>query len=127
MLAMQQKEPSLRVIVVDGDEAVRNSLKFALEIEGFEVRVYSGGTELMESAEVKDCACLVIDQNMSAMSGLETVRRLRARNIAVPAILMASHPSAMLRASAKSAGIRVVEKPLLGNTLVEGIRGMLGH
>ena len=36
------------VIVVDDDPAVRNSLKFSLEIEGFVVRLYASGAELLD-------------------------------------------------------------------------------
>jgi two-component system response regulator FixJ len=123
----QAKGPGSLVIVVDDDDAVRNSLKFSLEIEGFAVRLYARGAELLDSPEVGDCACVVIDQNMPGLSGLETVRQLRDRKIAVPAILITGHPSANLRASASSAGIGIVEKPLFGNALIEGIRGAIKH
>ena len=115
------------VIVVDDDDAVRNSLKFSLEIEGYEVRLYSGGSELLGAPDVGDCDCLVIDQNMPGLSGLETVNRLRERHVEVPAILITGHPNSMLRAHAGRAGVNIVEKPLFGNALIEGIRGIIRH
>ena len=115
------------VIVVDDDDAVRNSLKFSLEIEGFAVRLYSAGTELLDAADVGECACLVIDQNMPGLTGLETVSKLRERSVAVPAILITGHPNTMLRARARGAGVNVIEKPLFGNALIEGIRGVINH
>jgi FixJ family two-component response regulator len=127
MIGTTEQNCGRLVIVVDDDDAVRNSLKFSLEIEGFAVRLYAGGAELLDSGELGNCACLVIDQNMPGMSGLETVRQLRDRNISVPAILITGHPNAILRASASDAGIDIVEKPLFGNALIEGIRGVIKH
>jgi two-component system response regulator FixJ len=113
------------VIVVDDDQAVRNSLKFSLEIEGFEVRVYAGGCDLLEdSREVPGGGCLVVDQNMPGMTGLDLISTLRERAVAAPAILVTSHPTAAVRQRAAHAGIRIVEKPLLGNVLIDVIRDL---
>jgi two-component system, LuxR family, response regulator FixJ len=120
------------VAVVDDDPAVRHALKFSLEIEGFSVRAYGSAQELLEDVllddarlddgMLADCACLVVDQNMPVINGLELIARLRGRAIAVPAILITTRPSATLRARAADAGVPIVEKPLLGNTLVDEIR-----
>jgi len=110
------------VLVIDDDPAVRNSLKFSLEVEGFTVRDYSSANELLRESEIVDAGCLVIDYHLPEMNGLEVLNRLRQRRVAVPAILITSHPSAFVRRRAAEAGVAIVEKPLLGNALVEGIR-----
>jgi two-component system response regulator FixJ len=110
------------VIVVDDDVAVRNSLKFSLEVEGFAVLAYSSGLELLNDDGLPHGGCLVIDQNMPGMSGLDLVGRLRARDIVAPAILITSYPSAVLRERAAKAGVAIVEKPFLGTVLVDRIR-----
>jgi two-component system response regulator FixJ len=115
---------SPQVIVVDDDHAVRNSLKFSLEIEGFAVRVYAGGVELLNDAEPLRGGCLVVDQNMPGMKGLDLIARLRARDIAVPAILTTSYPTVALRDRAASAGVGIVEKPFLENALIDRIRSL---
>jgi two-component system, LuxR family, response regulator FixJ len=114
--------PRRLVLVVDDDPAVRNSLKFSLEVEGFTVRDYSSANELLRESEITDAGCLVIDYHLPEMNGLEMVNRLRARRITAPAILITSHPSAFVRPRAAEAGVPIVEKPLLGDALVEGIR-----
>jgi two-component system, LuxR family, response regulator FixJ len=114
--------PRRLVLVVDDDPAVRNSLKFSLEVEGFTVRDYSSANELLREAEIADAGCLVIDYHLSEMNGLEMLNRLRARRVTAPAILITSHPSASVRQRAAEAGVFIVEKPLLGDALVEGIR-----
>jgi two-component system, LuxR family, response regulator FixJ len=113
------------VIVVDDDPAVRNSLRFSLEIEGFAVRDYSGGAELLNDHELPEDGCLVIDYYMPGMNGLEVIGKLRGRHISVPAILMTSHPTATLSQRAATAGVPIIEKPLLGDALIDRIRRTL--
>jgi FixJ family two-component response regulator len=112
------------IIIADDDAAVRSSLKFSLEIEGFAVRAYAGGAELMGDPELGRAGCLVIDQNMPGMNGLDLLTRLRAREVAAPAILITSYPSVMLRERAAKAGVAIVEKPLLGTGLLDRIRDL---
>jgi FixJ family two-component response regulator len=115
------------IAIVDDDPAVRNSLKFALEVEGFDVRVYPGAQAMLDDGKLDELSCIVIDQNMPAMTGLELVTRLRDRSVFAPMILITSQPSAVLRLRAENAGVPIVEKPLLGNTLVDRIRLAVDH
>ena len=110
------------VAVVDDDPAVCNSLKFSLELEGFKVRTYGGGAELLRDGEFAGCNCFVIDQKMPNITGMELIEKLRERRIATPAILIISQPSAALSARAAKAKVPIVEKPFLGNTLLDRIR-----
>jgi len=113
------------VAVVDDDLAVCHSLKFSLELEGLEVRTFSSGAELLRAPDVAACNCFVIDQKMPGMNGLELIGKLRDRHIVAPAILIISQPSAALSARAASAQVPIVEKPLLGNALLDRIREAL--
>ena len=60
------------------------------------------------------------------MTGLQVIDELRERQISVPVILITTHPGAAVRERALIAGISIVEKPLLGNTLIEHIRAAVG-
>jgi FixJ family two-component response regulator len=115
------------VLVVDDDPAVLNSLKFSLQIEGFRVRAYANGLELLDDPDLPTCGCLVVDQTMPGMAGLDVVASLRKRHVSLPAILITTNPSGMLRRRAADAGIWVIEKPLLGDALSRGIREALAH
>jgi two-component system, LuxR family, response regulator FixJ len=99
------------VIVVDDDGAVRNSLKFSLEIEGFAVRTYSDGQQLLNGRDASASSCLIIDHNLPGISGLETIARLREEHVNVPAILITSHPTLATAEHARQAHIPIVEKP----------------
>lgn len=109
------------VAVIDDDLAVCSSLKFSLELDGFSVRIYGSATEFLKAGSV-DAACLVIDQRMPAMTGIELIAKLRAQKIFTPAVLIVSQPNAAVSARAAKAGVPIVEKPFLGNMLVEKIR-----
>jgi len=61
---------------------------------------------------------------MPGMNGLDLVAQLRAREIAVPAILITSYPTAALSERAAKAGVAIVEKPFLGTALVDRIRDL---
>lgn len=113
---------SRMVLVIDDDPAVRGSLKFSLEIEGFSVRCYESPAEFLAARDLPRRACLIVDQKMPGISGLDLLASLNAdRRAAMPAILITSYPSEALRGRADAAGIRIVEKPLLGNALSEAI------
>ncbi len=122
MTSHSQLMSSPVIAVVDDDPAVCNSLKLLLELEGFVVRVYRSGAELLDTDELAACNCFIIDQKLLPMSGLEVIAKLRSRRISTPAILITSYPNAALIARATMVGTPIVEKPLLGNALVDKIR-----
>ena len=119
--------PDPLVVVVDDDAAVRHSLKFSLEIEGFAVRAYAGAEELLRSRDLSTCQCLIVDQDMPRMTGLDLVASLRNEGIRVPAILITGHVTPALSRRALDAGIAVIEKPFLDNGLIELIRAATGN
>jgi len=110
------------VVIVDDDPAVCNSLKFSLELEGYAVRVFGSAAELFGAGDLDAYECFIVDQRMSEVSGLDLIAQLRDRRIAAPAILVTSYPSAALSARAALANVPIVEKPLLGNALLDKIR-----
>jgi two-component system, LuxR family, response regulator FixJ len=127
---MSQYAPALAspvIVVVDDDAAVRGSLKFALEIEGFAVRTYPKGADLLGDLRLADCACFIIDQKLPGMNGLEVVAELRKGHIAAPVILITSAPNNAVQQGAALAGVPIVEKPLLGNTLIDRVRDAIAH
>ena len=99
------------ILVVDDDEAVRNSLRNMMESEGFEVRAFSSGHDLLSEASLPAIGCLVVDYHMPAMNGLELVSSLRGRGVSIPAILITGNPTKYVRDRAAAIAVLVVEKP----------------
>src|SRR5215467_4819645 len=128
MMTQAKSAPASSVVlVIDDDPAVRNSLKFALEVDGFSVQVYPTGNALLDEDDMPKSGCLVVDYNLPGMHGLDLLERLRERDIKLPAILITSHPSAAIRSRATSAGVHLIEKPLLNDKLFQCIRSVLGE
>ena len=101
------------ILLVDDDAAVRNSLKFSLEMEGFSVRLYPTPEALLAEDELPAGSCLVIDYRMPEIDGLELVERLRSRGVTLPVFLISGRVTRSLRARASGLGIcDVLEKPL---------------
>lgn len=119
-------EPRPTVIVVDDDAAVRRALAFALDLEGFRVETYESGEALLLRDAPVAPGCLVLDERLPGVSGLETLRQLRIRAVDLPAIFVTSHPRPAFRNAAAAAGVPILEKPLEGETLIAAIHHALG-
>jgi two-component system, LuxR family, response regulator FixJ len=110
------------ILIVDDDEAVRESLRRLMESEGFAVHVFSNGRDLLNEASLPAIGCLVVDYQMPAMNGLELVSALRDRGVSSPAILFTGNPTKYVRDRAAAIAVLVVEKPGLGSYLVDCVR-----
>lgn len=112
-----------RVLIIEDDDAVRSALGFSLELEGFDVEGFRSGEDLL--GQDVSAACVVLDQRLPGLSGLQTLAQLRQKQPGMPGILMTSHPSRHLLQAASNAGVPVLEKPLLGDTLCAEIRAQI--
>ena len=113
------------VVIIDDDAAVTASLRFALETEGLSVRDYQSAAALLAEVDPRGTGCLVIDYLLPGTNGLELLRTLRKMGVAAPAIIITTNPGSVLKVRVEAAGAEIVEKPLLGNALVEAIRASL--
>jgi FixJ family two-component response regulator len=111
--------------LVDDDEGLRRALTFALEIEGYKVETCRAGEQLIDLQLPAQAACLVIDYKLPQLSGLDALEMLRARGVTLPAILITSYANPELRLRAERAQAHVIEKPLLGDTLLARIHEIL--
>ena len=88
--------------------------------------VYSSGAELLADQQLGRAGCVIIDDSMPCMDGLQLIEQLREREISVPAILITSHATDRLHARAAIAGVKVVlEKPFLEQALTASIQTIL--
>jgi FixJ family two-component response regulator len=111
------------VCVVEDDTAVLNALKFSLEVEGLTVRAYDRAVALLGDPELPSCRCLVVDDRLPTIDGLELAEALKARGIKAPVIMITGRATRELRVRAGKLGIRcVIEKPLPDGELLNAIQ-----
>lgn len=126
MSASLQPSTPATVHLVDDDRDVAEALRFALQVEGVPVLLYDSAEALLGSQTLPDRGCLVVDQYMPGMTGLELTRVLRTRGFASPIVLITGRSDAGLRRRAASAGVdRVLEKPLSGGVFVDVVKAAL--
>ena len=114
------------VCVVDDDQWVADSLKVLLESFGFDVRSYNSGGEFLADDRRRAAGCLVIDQHMPGMNGLDVVDHVQKEGCRVPTILISGRLDVSARERASRLGVtRVVEKPFAAACLVDLIRTAL--
>jgi two-component system response regulator FixJ len=106
-----QQDPVNPVGVVDDDPAVLDSFRFMLEVAGHRVLTFGSALEFL--AHTSDPpGCLILDQQMPDLTGLELVERLRSDGIMLPILLVTAWPSPAIIARAAELGIEgVLEKP----------------
>jgi FixJ family two-component response regulator len=114
------------VFIVDADHAVRDSLRFILEVEGMDVRACGDTAELFAHPELSTGCCAVID-GKTLSDGPDVLERLELRRDILPVVLIADHVSRRLLSRTIAAGLfPVVDKPVLDDTLLRCIRAVRG-
>ena len=108
------------IAVIDDDDAVRDSLRFLLEIAGYPVVTYASASQFIREASISDLTCLVVDHHMPEQTGLQLVSRLRAEGVTLPVILITGSPSPDLVRLARELNVaKVLEKPLDDDMLLD--------
>ena len=110
------------ILIAVRDGVLADSLRFSLEIEGFDTRFCDEHSlcPLMR-APCHRTACLVLDQDVFSCIVDEGETALFCDRT-TPVILMASDTTGRVLARARSGGITVLEKPILGGVLFDTIR-----
>ncbi len=110
------------VHIVDDEEAVRNSLAFLLTSAGFAVRVHQSATDFLRVAPDVGNGWLITDLRMPDIDGVELLRRLKAADALLPAIVVTGHGDVQMAVEAmKNGAIDFIEKPFSDDVLIESI------
>ncbi len=100
------------IYIVDDDEAVRDSLRWLLEANGYRVKCYSGGEQFLEAYDPEQVGVLVADVRMPGMSGLELQEALIERQAPLPIVFITGHGDVPMAVSTmKKGAIDFLEKP----------------
>lgn len=114
------------VHVIDDDEAMRDSLSFLLDMQGFETRVYESALAFLDALPEIPGGCVLTDVRMPGLSGLELIDHLRAQGSDLAVVVMTGHGDVPMAVEAMKAGvIDFIEKPFDDDVLLRAVRGAL--
>jgi FixJ family two-component response regulator len=117
-----ERDSEAIVAIVDDDDDVGEVLRGLLETVGYQVETYRSATQFLTEAEPTELACLVIDQNMPQMTGLELLQQLNLRGVTTPSLLITGTPDQEVTRQALELGaMRVLEKPMSATELLRFI------
>jgi two-component system, LuxR family, response regulator FixJ len=112
--------------VIDDDAAMRDSLAFLLDVNGFKPLVYDSADAFMGEIAGDTSGCVVSDIRMPGMNGIELVRKLKSEGSTCPVILITGHGDVGLAVEAMKAGaVDFIEKPFDDAVLLGAIRSAL--
>ncbi|MDQ2138540.1 response regulator transcription factor [Alcaligenaceae bacterium A4P071] len=117
---------SSTVFIVDDDEAVRDSLRWLLEANGYRVRVFASAESFLDDYDPATVGVLICDVRMPGMSGLELQEQLLARQAPLPIVFITGHGDVpMAVTTMKKGAIDFLEKPFNEQDLREIVARML--
>jgi two-component system response regulator MprA len=117
----------MKVLVVDDERAVRDSLRRALELEGYEVELAVDGGDALHRLEANGQPdAVILDVLMPGVDGLEVCRRIRGKGNAVPVLMLTARAEVESRVSGLDAGADdYLPKPFALEELLARLRALL--
>src|SRR4051795_9420628 len=119
---------SAQILVVDDEAAVRDSLRRALALEGYEVELAADGAEALYRLDTGDVQpdAIVLDLLMPNVDGLETARRLRGAGNTIPILMLTARDEVEARVAGLDAGAEdYVVTPFALAELLARLRALL--
>jgi two-component system response regulator MprA len=116
----------MRILVVDDDRAVRESLRRSLEFNGYKVELASDGAQALEAIIANRPDAMVLDVMMPRLDGLEVARRLRSTGDDLPILVLTARDTVSDRVSGLDAGADdYLPKPFALEELLARLRALL--
>ena len=116
------------IFVVDDDDAVRGSLELTLRLAGLRVESFASAQAMLQAFDPDRPGCLLLDQRMPGMSGLELQRALIERGSTLPVIFLSAYgdvPTTVL--AVKRGALDFLEKPVSKERLLSRIEEALAQ
>ena len=116
----------MRILVVDDEPAVRESLRRALQLEGYDVDLAADGEGALSRLHANSVDAVVLDVSMPKLDGLETCRRLRSEGNRIPVLMLTARDEVSDRVAGLDAGADdYVVKPFALEELLARLRALL--
>jgi two-component system nitrogen regulation response regulator NtrX len=112
-----------RILVVDDEPAIRDTMRMILEYDGHEVLTAGSGPEALSTTERESPDLVFLDIKMPGIDGLEVLSRLRGMNETLPVVIVSAHGTASTALEAGRLGaFRFIEKPLSKDYVLDAVR-----
>jgi two-component system response regulator FixJ len=116
------------VFVIDDQDSVRHALGEMLRVFGFTVELFESADKFLQTIVPERAGCVVADVRMPGTDGIELVRELARRNVALPVVLISGHADVPMAVAGIKAGAEdFIEKPIDDRQLVAAINRGLAH
>jgi two-component system response regulator MprA len=116
----------VRILVVEDDAAVRDSLARTLRFEGHQVDIAADGAEALEAVRAAEPDAMILDVSMPRLDGLQTCRLLRADGVILPILMLTARDSVGDRVAGLDAGADdYLVKPFALQELLARLRALL--
>lgn len=116
------------VVVVDDDPAARDSFGALLQNAGYDVHLFESCERFLMEATQHQPACMLLDARFPGMSGLGLLDALREAGLTVRTVFVMGRFDASTRARAQRHPnvVRVLDKPMGANEIVDAVRRAIG-
>ncbi|KQQ38855.1 hypothetical protein ASG19_07560 [Rhizobium sp. Leaf306] len=109
----------LTIAIVEDDDGVRVAYADLMSSYGYEVRAFGSAEEFMASNCQNNVECLILDQRLPGLSGLELQSQLKRQHCALPIVFVTSQDDDVTRAKALENGaVHFLNKPIDADELV---------
>ena len=116
------------VFVLDDEPAIRDSLRLLLETERYRVETFESAGQFLQSADLKQSACLILDLKMPHMNGLDVLKVVMRQTPRLPTIVLTAHADIPSIVTAmRSGAVNLLEKPCSDVQLLGAVREALAQ
>jgi FixJ family two-component response regulator len=116
------------ISVVDDDQSVVESIVSLLESVGYTAAGFISAQDFLNSSQLRNTACLILDVRMTGIGGPELQRRLAAENIHTPIVFITAHGDQEVPLEALSTGTTaLLRKPFSQESLFGALRSALAQ
>jgi len=114
------------ILVVDDDEAMRDSIHWLLESVSLSARMFSSANEFLNASDLRQPGCILLDVRMPGISGMELLEQLKDHGILHPVIIITGHGDVPMAVRAlKHGAFDFIQKPFNGQELLDRVNAAL--
>src|SRR6266850_1126402 len=118
--------PKPKILVIDDDAGIRESLKMTLEYDGYDVAGAATGQEGLNLVEREAPDLVLLDVKMPGMDGFDVMSRLHSMQAGLPIVMISAHGTGMTGADAiKKGAVDFIDKPLSTDRVLVTVKNVL--